>query len=343
MNFLIVGSDFDSLLLGKQIFEYGWPVSFLAKQKFEYKPDCALVNPQDFDELGFDYKKGLLTPIETMEIFDISGNKREVQTNTVLINLSVYKKEIFKELSKNSKFYEDAKFIDKNNDNIFIQKGEHGLLIKAKYVFDVEDVSHSTTLENGPDCKLGIKATVEREGVCGRLTLQFLNDGYIWIVNYTPHIAEMFLISDNPEHDFEEFVATNKLLVVYKKLIGMPLYKKERLFKNHGLYLTGAAGLITDNLNYYNLILRQKYMQLTADFAHSLITKKMVSFLYLSKEFDEKLAKSAKQGKLFWSLSTEKKNNFISKMDFSNFALDFNTVFNSLSKISPYRIKLFFS
>lgn len=343
MNFLVIGCDFESLFLGKHISEYGWPVSFLAKQKFEYKPDSALVNPQQFNELGFDYTKGLLTPIETMEIIDLAGNKREARTNTVLINLSVYKNELYKELTKRGKFYEDAKFIDKNNDNIFIQKGEHGLLIKSKFVIDLEDIVHSTTSDKGPECKLGIKATVERFGTRGKLTLKFLESGYIWIVNYTPNTAEMFLVSDHPEQDFENFVQENKLKVVYKKTVGMPLYKKERLLENHGVYLSGPAGLITDNLSFYNIILRLKYALLTAEFAHTLMTKKMVSFIYLSKEFDAQLAEVAKKAKLFWSLKPEKKNYFVAKMDFRNFALDFGTAFDNLSKISPYRIKLYFS
>lgn len=343
MNFLVIGCDFESLFLGKHVSEYGWPVSFLAKQKFEYKPDSALVNPQQFNSLGFDYTKGLMTQIETMEIIDLAGNKREARTNSVLINLSVYKNEMYKELAKKSKFYEDSKFIDKNNDNIFIQKGEHGLLIKSKFVLDLEDVSHSTTSDKGPECKLGIKATVERFGTRGKLTLKFFDKGYVWIVNYTPNTAEMFLVSDNPEEDFENFVKENKLKIVYKKNVGIPLYKKDRLLENHGVYLSGPAGLITNNLSFYNIILRLKYALLTAEFAHTLMTKKMVSFIYLSKEFDEQLIDIAKKAKLFWGLKPEKKNQFIARMDFRDFCLDFETAFTNLSRISPYRLKLYFS
>lgn len=342
MSYLVIGNEVDALILGKFLKEHGWPVSFLSRSRYDYKSDCELVAPEQFKEVGFDFKKGLLTYITKMEIEDLAGNKWETDTNTVLVNMAVYKNELFKAVNKDCKFFENSAYIDKNNENIFIQHGEHGTLIKAKHVFGVNELNLSATI-NEPLTKNCLKATVERTAEKGKLFLKFLNTGYIWIVNYTDRVAEMCIVSDDPEKDLAEFMLDNNLKPIYKRQISIPYFKKDRVLYNRNVYLSGASALITNNLNFYNLILHLKFIQLTATFAHELMTKKNLSYSYLTKEFDEELAKYEKQGKLFWNSPSHKKNELIHKMDFKNFALDFNSCFDKLSVLSSYKIKMLFN
>ncbi|PIU22024.1 MAG: hypothetical protein COT14_03435 [Candidatus Diapherotrites archaeon CG08_land_8_20_14_0_20_30_16] len=341
MSFLIIGNDLDALILGRYLKDHGWPITFLSKQRFDYKSDCELVNPEQFKELGFDFQKGLLTRIISMEVIDLFGNVFETQTNTILVNMSTYKNDLFKSISKDCKIYENATFIDKNNENIFIQHGEHGTLIKSKYVVGIDDISLAKTVFESLTKKC-IKATVERKSEKGKLTLKFLETGYIWVVNYSDRVAELCVVSENPEKDLSDFMFENELKIIYKRGFLIPFFKKDRILFNKNVYLSGASALTANNLNFYNLTLKLRFVQLTGKFCHELMTKKNVSYVFLTKNFDEELHKYEKQGKLFWSLSKEKKNEMIHKMSFKNFALDFGTAFDSLSIISPYKIKLLF-
>lgn len=342
MSFLVIGNELDALILGKFLKEHGWPVSFLSRYRFDYKSDCELVNPEQFKEVGFDFKKGLLTNITKMEIEDLAGNKFEKETNTVLINLAVYKNDLFKVVNKDCKFFENSAYIDKNNENIFIQHGEHGTLIKAKHVLSVNELNLGAVIGE-PLTKRCLKATVERTGEKGKLFLKFLNTGYIWIVNYTDRVAEMCIISDDPEKDLAEFMMEQNLKPIYKRSVAIPYFKKDRLLFNRNVYLSGASALITNNLNFYNFILHLKFIKLTSTFAHELMTKKNLSYAYLTKEFDDELHKYEKQGKLFWNSPSRKRNELIHKMNFSNFALDFNSCFENLPLLSSYKIKMLFN
>ncbi len=341
MSFLVIGNEIDALIIAKFLKERGWPVSLLSKQRFEYKSDCELVNPDEFKEAGYDYKKGFLTNIETMEVIDLLGNKFETKTNTILINLAVYKNDLLKTL-KGCNLYENSTYIDKNNENIFIQHGDHGTLIKSKHVIGVNDINLAKTVFD-PVTKNCIKATVERRAEIGRLTLKFLESGYIWIVNYSDRIGELCVVSDDPEKDLNEFIFENNFKIIYKKGIAIPFFKKDRIVINKNVYLSGASALITNNLNFYNLILHLKFAELTGTFAHELMTKKNISYPYFTKEFDEELSKIEKKGKVFWALNKQKKNELIHKMNFSRFALDFNTAYDNLSSISTVKLKLLFS
>jgi len=342
MSFLVIGNDLDALILGKYLKEHGWPVSFLSRFRYDYKSESELVNPEQFKEAGFDFKKGLLTYITKMEIEDLAGNKWETETNTVLINLAVYKNDLFKSVNKDCSFYENSAYIDKNNDNIFIQHGEHGTLIKARHVFSVNEINLATTIGE-PQTKKCIRATVERTAEKGKLFLKFLNTGYLWVVNYTERVAELCIVSDDPEKDLAEFNLDNPLKMIYKRAISIPIFKKNRVLFNRNVYLSGASALVTNNMSFYNLILHLKFVQLTNVFAHELMTKKNLSYIYLTKDFDEQLTKYEKQGKVFWDLPSHKKNELIHKMDFKNFALDFNSCYDNLSPISSYKLKLIFN
>jgi len=342
MSFLVIGNDLDALILGKFLKDHGWPTAILSKQRFDYKSDCELVNPEQFKEVGFDYKKGLLTQITSMEVIDLSGNCFETHTNTCLVNLAVYKNELFKSVNKDCKIYENAAFIDKNNENIFIQHGEHGILIKSKHVVGVNELGLAKTIYE-PVTKKCIKATVERQKEKGRLTLKFLETGYYWIVNYSDRVAELCIVSDNPEKDLSNLMFDENFKIIYKRGFLIPFFKKDRILFNKNVYLSCVPALITNNFNFYNLILYLKFIQYTGTFCHELMTKKNLSYSYLTKEFDEELHKYEKQGKIFWSLNKQKKNELIHKMDFSTFALDFNSCFDKLSFVSPQKIKMLFN
>jgi len=341
MSFLVIGNEIDALVIGKFLKERGWPLSMLSKGRFEYNSDCELVNPNEFKEVGFDYKKGLLTNIDSIEVIDLYSNTFEAKTNTVLINLAAYKNDLIKSI-KGSQLYENSTYIDKNNDNIFIQHGDHGTLIKSRHVIGVNDINLAKTVLN-PLTKSCVKATVERKAEKGRLTLKFFDSGYLWIVNYSDRIAEICVVSNNAEKDFNEYLFDHNLKVIFKRNIAIPYFKKDRLLFNKNVYLSGSSALITNNLNFYNLILHLKFAELTGTFAHELMTKKNISYPYFTKSFDEELLKLEKRGKVFWELSKDKKNEMIHKIDFSNFALDFESAYNKVSKISPIKLKLLFS
>lgn len=340
MSFLVIGNELDALIIGKFLKDRGWPLSILSKQRFEYKSDCELVNPDEFKEVGFDYKKGLLTEIKSVEVFDLYGNSFETKTNTVLVNLATYKNDLIKSI-KGSPIYENSSYIDKNNENIFIQHGDHGTLIKAKHVIGVNDIALAKTIFE-PLTKSCIRATLERKAEKGKLTLKFLDSGYMWIVNYSDRVAELCVVADNAEKEFDNYIFENSLKVIYKRNISIPYFRKERILFNKNVYLSGASALVTDNLTFYNLPLHLKFAELTGTFGHELMTKKNISYPYFTKEFDEELAKLEKKGSVFWGLTRDKKNELIHKMDFSRFVLDFDTAFDKLSKISAIKLKLLF-
>jgi len=341
MSFLIIGNELDALVLEAFIRDHGWPTTILSKHGFDYKSDCELVNPNDFKKLGFDYKRGFLTNVESMEVIDLFGNKTEHKTDTVLINLAVYKNELFKKIKKSCKIYENTTFIDKSNENVFVQQGEHGTLIKSKYVFDVNDLDLAATT-SFPTTKSSIRATVERQGEKGKLTLKFLDSGYYWIVNYSNRLAELCIVADNPEKELSNLIKTDNVKVIYKKNVVIPFFKKDRILSNKGVYLSGSSALVTNNLNFYNLLLHLEFVELSGTFAHELMTKKNISYSYLIKDFDAKLRKYDKQGKVFWSLDNIKRNKLINKMDFSKFALNFGSAFDNLSVFSSYKLKMLF-
>jgi len=341
MSFLVIGNELDALYLGKYLKEHGWPTMLMSKGRFDYRSDCELVNPEEFKKAGFDYKKGLLTNITIMEIIDLAGNKRECPTDTVLVNLATYKNEIFKSLGKSCKIYENSTFIDKNNENIFIQHGEHGTLIKSKHVFSINDLNLAKTIGE-IKTKKSIRATLERNAEKGKLTLKFLPTGYLWVVNYSDRVAELCVVADNPDQELADFMLEDDFSIIYKRNVVLPYFKKERLLNNNGVYLGGASALINNNLTFYNLIAKLKFIQYTSVFAHELMTKRNISYVYLTKDYDNDLAKCAKKGLLFWSLPLHKRNDLIKKMNFSKFALDFNSAFDNISLLSSTKLKLIF-
>ena len=107
-------------------------------------------------------------------------------------------------------------------------------------------------------------------------------------------------------------------------------------------YFSGDCALINNNLNFYNLDLKIEFNKLTCNFAHELMFKKNVSYYLLTKEIDSRLYKIEKKAKVFWSLNSKDKNLIISKMNFSNFALDFDSGFRNSSKLSKVNLKLLF-
>ncbi len=338
MSFLIIGNKLESLILSDYLYEHGWPVNLMSKLGFEYRGDYELANPKELEKLGFDYKPYILTEIHKMKVIDYFGNILERNTHTILLNLSKPSNDLYIKLKKTSKVYTDTTYIDKNNENIFIQQGVHGTLLKAKHVFAVNDLN----LANNLKTKKCIKASIELKNEIGLLTLKFLETGYLWYVNYSARVSELCIISDTPEKDLETFILETGAKIIYRKGILLPYFKSERPLENKGVYLSGDSAFINNNLNFYNFTLKIDFMHLTCKFAHDLMTKKNISYAFFTRDFDKLLDKYSKQGDVFWSLSKEQRNKLIEKMSFNKFALDFSSAFENSSILSLPKIKLLF-
>lgn len=338
MSFLVIGNKLDALILSDYLYERGWPVTIMSKSGFEYKGDYELASLKDLERLGFDYKEHILTEINNVKVIDYFGKSYNSPTKMVLLNLSKLSNSLYLKLKKNCKIFTDTTYIDKNNENIFVQHGVHGTLLKAKHVFAVNDMN----LANNLKTKKCIKASFELKQEKGLLTLKFLDSGYLWYVNYTDKVGELCIVSDNPEIDLENFILDTGAKIIYRKGLLLPFYKPDRPLRNKGVFLAGDSAFINNNLNFYNFIPKLEYMQLTCKFAHDLMTKKNVSYPFFTRDYDKYLEKNFNRGKVFWSLSKEQRNKMIHKMSFEDFALDFNSAFENSSILSIPKLKLLF-
>lgn len=338
MSFLVIGNKLDALILSDYLYEHGWPVNIMSKSNFEYRGDSELASLKDLDKLGLDYKPHILTEINKMRIIDYFGKSYDRPTKTVLLNLSKLSNDLYFKLKKNCKIFTDTTYIDKNNENIFIQQGVHGTLLKAKHVFAVNDMN----LANNLKTKKCIRASFELKQEKSILTLKFLDSGYLWYVNYSDKVGELCIVSDTPEKDLENFILDTGAKIIYRKGILLPYYKPERPLQNKGVFLSGDSAFINNNLNFYNFISKLEFMQLTCKFAHDLMTKKNISYPFFTRDYDRVLEKYFNRGEVFWTLSKEQRNKLIHKMSFEDFALDFNSAFENSSILSIPKLKLLF-
>lgn len=320
------------------LYERGWPVTLISRFKFEYSTLTELADPKELEEIGFNYSSGVLCEIKKMKIIDIDNNIREQETNTVLLDTSVYCKLLYNKLKSKCVFIEDSNYIDKNNENVFIQQGVHGTLLKLKYVFSLNDYNVISKKEN----KKCIKASLCMPGKIGELVLKFLPTGYMWYVNYTENVAELCIISEDPEKEFNLFLETSKAKLISHKGLLLPIYKNERILDNNSLYYGGDCALINNNFNFYNFVFKIRFNKLTCNYAHELMFKKNISYYLITKDIDSELHYLEKEGNIFWNLNDKKKNEIIKKMDFKKFALDFSSGFKNSSKLSKINLKLLF-
>jgi|GEM_PF-2841577 len=343
MSYLIIGNDINALYFAKVLNEYGWKVTLITKNKFEYGPEFTFFEPDLLPRYGFPAINGLKKEYDFVEVCDLSGRNTLLPTATQVLDLSTLKNKLFNDIVHEITYHEHASFIDQNGENTFITVDGKGTMIKVRYVINFEDLGITQRFGNNIRKTEMIHANVRRNNTDGNINIFFLPKGYGWIINITPEIAHICINSENCQYEFENYVKTNKLRVLYFEKTENNLYNEIRVAQNNHMFLAGNALGISDNLNLDSLSPGLAYCQDFIAYFHKLMTLESGHYYQLFEKKFDFMKKSVKLGKYFWNANAEDKNDLLKYYNPKHSVLDFDTMFENLPVLSKHKIKLVFN
>lgn len=343
MSYLIIGNDLISLYYAKLLKDLGWKVTLITNQKFDYGAEYCLADDVLLDKLGIKYRLGLIKNVTYVEVIDINNNSRFFDTYTKLVDMGIYKNQLFGDVRRKIEYYEDTSFIDKHGENVFIKVASRGVLHKSRYVLNFEDIELSNKLGNDIKQKTHLYATVKRKNPKTHLTIFFFKDGYGWISNFAPEHAHLSMFGENLEKELERVLKDFDLELVTKAEEKIPIFNPNVVAQKGDIYLGGRALGITNNLN-------MDWISPNLDFAnefkmyyHKLMTGNAENYDKLVQPYLKEYKEQNKLAKVFWGANEIEKNDMLHYYNPRFGVLDFKSIFKNLPTLSKHRVKLLFS
>lgn len=343
MSYLIIGNDLVSLYYAKLLKDLGWKVTLITKGKFSYGAEYCLVDDILLERLGLKYRLGQIKHITSVEVVDIYKKSRIFETDTKLVDLGIYKNQLFGAIRKNIEYYEDAVFIDKHDENVFLKVANRGILHKAKYVLNFEDIELSNKIGNIIQQKDHLFATVKRSNPKSSLTIFFFETGYGWISNFTQELAHVSMFGDNLDLEFDKLIADYDLVLVNKYAEKIPVFNQNLVPQKESVYLGGQALGLVNNLNLDYISPRLEFCAEFKTYYHKLMTNSSEDYEKKVNTFITDLKEYNKYAKVFWDAKDVERNHLISYYNPRFGVLDFKSIFKNLPKLSKHRFKLLFS